>query len=572
VRGVVGELADEGELHRALATAFGEVLVVKIRVRQQPKKSWALCTFADTMSREAALNPSEWPTKILLTDHGIEFDHVDHHKARASTGAFGDVWRQTRAAISDAHDQQMQKQTWRKGIIDALVDSEPELEVLQGVQAEVDATVCKALVQHLQSANVMDDSLSQATRDELLERSLQHPSARSNLTDESGRKQRALRNQLRFYSFSDLVNKARTVEGPLMDQINECGTMGLAYEDVLQMLWQGLLKNEIIASVQRIEADVRHSALMRVARACGLEDSELMISEEQIRSRILALQLDSLVAPVAATDVLLPCSVALATSLGGKVPNNVDFCTTIQDILDENPDAVKANISGADGVLEGDGVHPIYDAMLTVLTDPYLTHFVVPQLESWLQLHTILDLSRSGEVPFCDLQGGLETACAPDIDIVQTSVMVAELLTCTKFVIRQRQLLQYVASIVVDDPDAIAAEDRLCLLSQLKSRMPRATYHCQEILHAEFTELNVSADRVSHAVQCRFNLPLLDSPLYALWKAAHSLVNAISAETRGDSLVLRKDLELRKQMNAFKSFIQQEIMTRCSHAMTWHVE
>eukprot|EP01044_Picomonas_judraskeda_P021099 COSAG03_NODE_4877_length_1407_cov_0.988532_2_plen_374_part_01 len=283
-------------------------------------------------------------------------------------------------------------------------------------------------------------------------------------------------------------------------------------------------------------------------------------------------RLDSLAEPSVATDVLLPCGVAVATSYGGKVPNNIDFCTTVRDILDENPDAIKASVEGADGDLAGADFHPIYDAMLTLLTDPYLTHFVVPQLEAWLRLHTILDLSRSGEVPFGDLQCGLETACAPEIDVVQTSVMVAELLTSTEFVIRQRQFLQDVASIVVDDPAAIAAENRLCMLSKLKNRLPEATYHCKQILQTEFTQFTLSADRVSHAVRCRFNLPSLDSLIYVLWKAAHSLVNAISAETRGDSLVLRKDPELRKQVNAFKSVIRQEVMSRCSHAMNSHVE
>jgi hypothetical protein len=574
VSGIAGRLEDERELQRTLAAAFGEVLVAKIRVRQRPQKSWGLCTFADAMSHDVALNSSDWPPAVsaLVAENGFAFDRVDHHKARASTGAFGDIWRQTRTAVSDAQSQKLRKQAWRTAAIDALVESEPDLVVVKSVQAEVDVAVCQALLQHLQSANVTGGRVSRATRGGLLELALQHPSARSKLTDETGRRQRALRKELRFYSFSELVDKARTVDGPLMDQLNECGTQGLVYEDVLQMLWHGLLKLELIASVQRLEADMRHSALLRVARACGLDNSELMVPREQIRSLILASRLDSLAEPSVATDVLLPCSVAVATSLGGKVPNNVDFCTTIQDILDENPDAVKANVEGADGDLASADVHPTYDAMLNLLTDPYLTHFVVPQLEAWLRLHTTLDLSRSGEVPFCDLQCGLETACAPDIDVVQTSVMVAELLTSTKFVIRQRQLLQDVASIVVDDSAAMAAEDRLCIISQLKNRFPEATYHCQEILQNEFTQFTMSADRVSHSIRCRFNLPSLDSFIYELWKAAHRLVNAISAETRGDSLVLRKNPELRKQVNAFKSVIQHEIMTRCSHAMNSHVE
>eukprot|EP01044_Picomonas_judraskeda_P024909 COSAG03_NODE_7034_length_973_cov_1.011442_2_plen_293_part_01 len=177
VSGIAGRLEDEGELQKTLAAAFGEVLEAKVRVRQRPQKSWGLCIFADKMSLDVALNSSQWPASVsaLVAEHGFAFDHVDHHKGRASTGAFGEVWRQTRTAISGAQAEKLAKQARRTATIDALVESQPELVVMKGVQAEVDAAVCEALLQHLQSANVTDGRVSRATRDELLALALQHP-------------------------------------------------------------------------------------------------------------------------------------------------------------------------------------------------------------------------------------------------------------------------------------------------------------------------------------------------------------------------------------------------------------
>lgn len=130
-----------------------------------------------------------------------------------------------------------------------------------------------------------------------------------------------------------------------------------------------------------------------------------------------------------------------------------------------------------------------------------------------------------GIVSLVDLKGGLEICCVPEIDIIQTSVMVAEVLTSVSTVMRQRVILEQAAALTVDDHRAepTSPERRHCLFSKIRQKLHLATYHCQELLPAEYGRICIAVEQVSHAVRHHQNLSHLDGPLYMLRTAARQV-------------------------------------------------
>eukprot|EP01043_Picozoa_sp_COSAG02_P008965 COSAG02_NODE_297_length_25355_cov_78.632998_16_plen_105_part_00 len=84
--------------------------------------------------------------------------------------------------------------------------------------------------------------------------------------------------------------------------------------------------------------------------------------------------------PQTVAGVLLPCGTCVAVSYGGKIPNNATFCETLVEQLDENPEAVDADIEFDPAALASNELHPTYDTLLTLLSDPFIQYIVVPQL------------------------------------------------------------------------------------------------------------------------------------------------------------------------------------------------
>jgi hypothetical protein len=127
--------------------------------------------------------------------------------------------------------------------------------------------------------------------------------------------------------------------------------------------------------------------------------------------------------------------------------------------------------------------HQEYERLLRILTDPYLLYVVLPQLESWQALFNIFDLKRNGRVSYSELNQGLCTSCSPEIEIIQNASMVKQLLNAMAFVAKEKELVELVIDLCVDNPPAFgsrASYTSVCRVTEVKKRSPSAVHHCLE--------------------------------------------------------------------------------------------
>eukprot|EP01046_Picozoa_sp_COSAG06_P028761 COSAG06_NODE_2616_length_6576_cov_9.041686_1_plen_2031_part_00 len=701
-----GELEQEGHLTKVMEESFGTVLVCKVRVRSQPQLSWALVTFASPRSRDEALL-EDGPTMSLLTeDHGLTCSIVDHHKARSSTGAFGEVWRECKEAISARDEQKLAQEAWRKKVVGELVKVEPEKSCLQSVHELARPAGRAILVTHLKTAGVDDVDGSQS-REELLKLACEHAAVPSDLCKPHSAALNKVWHELSLLSQSELLDRVRSLHTDWPESNAE-------WDALHEILWESELCVALEKELDRYEQRAVLSALIVKAQGAGVADAELSVNRENLLELILQTRLSDLCTPGDITEALTPCCVALADTLGGKIPYSLDFLRHLQDVLDENPDAVTIadgksfddgsgtdikpvftrvaplpnarvdddpdvdgtvglwlqkmspslakgwqrrwfvfhpsglvtyfnsskketaptpdlktqldlkhcsrittadllgstlqlhlpnrkvtlrveertfgstrmhnalrhmerifQVIGSNGglgpgndgsiqpITSEDDYHPAYMMVLKILTDPFLTYFVLPQMEAWQQIHTVLDLSRSGSVPFLDIKQGLQSCCSPDIDILQTKVQVEELLGSTRFVMLHQDMLTETAALTVDGPE-------LSVVSRIRRTLADASYYCQQVLSSEWYSLQVATERVGHTVQANDGVEHLDKYLFALWRAAREMAKAIGQNMQGNSLALQKDLALCQQLTEMKQELTREVLPRCTRAMDFH--
>jgi hypothetical protein len=302
-------------------------------------------------------------------------------------------------------------------------------------------------------------------------------------------------------------------------------------------------------------------------------EAELLVADDKLFALILETLLDDLCPAESTCNVLLPCCIAAAKALGGKLSNNVDLCAMIYDLVDENADAVLVSVDMSVYERSDSGLNPVYNALLATLTDPYLKHVVLPQLENWLELHAVLDFSRSGTVPLRDMRQGLQTSCARDIDIMQTSTMVDEVLESAVFVMRRRQILEETIALTVDNvtqlPDFPSG---LSTITQMQERLSNATFYCKALMSDGYDKFSVAIQRVAHSAATKRNIEKLDGLLFSLWVASRDLVNAISAQIWKEGHILAQNAELSAELVELKGCLQEDVMSKCTQIMDTHVE
>ena len=136
-------------------------------------------------------------------------------------------------------------------------------------------------------------------------------------------RQRALRKELRKLSHLQLLDRAKSLDDPLLDGLGS----DAPYDDILQAVWQGVLRRELTRAVRLQEESTRHAILLKRARSAGVPEEELIVPKEKLESAFLETKL--------------------------KVDS---------------------------AALASNELHPTYDALLTLLSDPFLQYIVVPQL------------------------------------------------------------------------------------------------------------------------------------------------------------------------------------------------
>ena len=79
--------------------------------------------------------------------------------------------------------------------------------------------------------------------------------------------------------------------------------------------------------------ECEHIALMSIrdrARALGISEDDLYLSDLGLRNLILEKQLSQLCDPAEVLECLLPFGFALSEGLGGKIPSSIDFCGQVR--------------------------------------------------------------------------------------------------------------------------------------------------------------------------------------------------------------------------------------------------
>jgi hypothetical protein len=642
IAGIEGELEKDGQLERLMAAAFGPVAAHEVRVRARPQKSWALLTFEDSTSHDAALDTANPAVSKLVSEHGISITAVDHTKARSSTGAFGDVWRRCRSAVSNASVARVARQSWRRQLIDSLVALEPRQTLLAQLEQEVREDVgLVSLQNHLKAVQSSQDpqyivrnaqaapsdvesGIRSSTKQERKEAAkqarksakkakkskgtevadsaanddgkdadpnravtfdvetgtygslralaLQHVDTQSAICDMLGKKQCAVRAELQGLSHQQLMTRARKLTDvrsvKLLEAVGAHGR-GLGREKLIRLVWHAELRCHMRQRLFDIEQKSKHHKLRTRANNCGIKALQVAKSSEELIELILDHILPDLCNPQDISSCLLPCLTAVAKTVGGKLPNNVHFIKSVQDVLQDDPDAVIAPLS-SDWAVENADQHPCFDRMLKLLTDPYLEHIVLPQIEHWFRIFSVVDLTRDGTTPFVELERGLQMACAPDIDIMQTSAMVSETVLSLKFAIRQREIVDQVLGLCFDDADAALESQRYCTVSQICRRLSDATYHCKELMSIKFNRLLNAADTAGHAALEGLHLPHLDAAVYKLCGAARALANAICDTLRSQAAHLHRNSPLLLQLSAFKYALLKQIVPMCNRIMDSH--
>jgi hypothetical protein len=382
----------------------------------------------------------------------------------------------------------------------------------------------------------------------------------------------------------------------------------------------GRKEKEATAQIERLT----YSFLLERARTCGVPSHETNVSDRIVKELILDRELHNLCKSTDLTDVLLPCAIAVADTMGGKLPQNLgSLCDRVSNLLDEESDAVdkaRAKVKTMFGTkkdqdmqedellrqedeampddkplqklgrlatqgaaieehtAEGEetetvALHPDYERLLNVLTDPYMLHIVLSQLDAWQMLFCIFDLRRRGTVALPELQQGLRTACSPEIDIVQTSNMVSELLSAMEFVIREKVFVQEIVALTVDSPSGLGsrpASSQDSRIRILRKSHTTALKYISATLPGLWQRFKAAVARVADVATHSKDMEDLDELLYGLRYVTHSLLKELRNREK-DPQVL-DDIYLQHQLQAFRSGLGCDVMKTCTRVMNAHAE
>lgn len=325
------------------------------------------------------------------------------------------------------------------------------------------------------------------------------------------------------------------------------------------------------------------SALQDCAERAGVAKEELVEAEgwgkskDVLLNQITEVRLSALCQPREIFDSLLPCGIAVAETLAGKLPSSIDFCARVRDLLEEDDMAVakarrqlrkeesewlqqvhidetdestefdradnggtqmQANASRSGTAISsayGDEIHPEYDRLLHLCTDPYLLHIVMPQMEAWQVLFNIFDLKRNGYVALSELQQGLSTACSPEIEIIQTATMVDELMKSMEFVVHEQSLVGKVIDLAVDDDPGFGsrlAKQQECTITRIKGTNPTAVRYCRDAFKYQWQAFVAAVRRIALACVTRSDLDGLDQLVYGLRFVTHTLTSMLNKHLR----------------------------------------
>jgi hypothetical protein len=103
-------------------------------------------------------------------------------------------------------------------------------------------------------------------------------------------RQRALRKELRKLSHLQLLDRAKSLDDPLLDGSGS----DAPYDDILQAVWQGVLRRELTRAVRLQEEITRHAILLKHARSAGVPEEELIVPKEKLESAFLETKLKDL--------------------------------------------------------------------------------------------------------------------------------------------------------------------------------------------------------------------------------------------------------------------------------------
>ena len=296
--------------------------------------------------------------------------HARGNAAGVSTETPLSAAKVSNGVVSAEDDAMVKQQAWREQAIDAIVAMEPEKQLLTDIRQSVNRVVCAELCDHLQRANMSDRRLQtiSGSREELMALALLHADVASALTCPHGTKQRAVRKALQKLSCAELMDAARSIDDQVVQKklaILGANRGHIEHDDLLQLVWFAQLQQHLTDTVSRREAEIRQCELVSRARRSGALEAELRLPRHDIFSLILETRLPDLCSAADVSQCLLPCLSAVAGTLGGKLPNNVDFVQCVQDLLDDDPEAVaidavkKINCEHSLDDDQGHTVHPV---------------------------------------------------------------------------------------------------------------------------------------------------------------------------------------------------------------------
>jgi Ca2+-binding EF-hand superfamily protein len=388
------------------------------------------------------------------------------------------------------------------------------------------------------------------------------------------------------------------------------------------------LSDEQKEELQELEGG-KYSAAVARAKALGISPDSIEAAagwaddKEGLRAQVYEAELADLCTKDDVMGLLFPCTIAVTTMVGGKLPSSLPFCKQVREMLDEDVQAVEE----ARGVIEAErkgekvdddatedvvveakishekheemitkflaaqeteqitaeSVHPEFDKLLGVLTDPYLVHIVLPQLESWQMLFNIFDLRRNGRVSYSELQQGLSTSCSPEIEIVQTSGQVQDLLNSMTFAVKEQELVDRVIGLCVDDPGGFGSREATssaCQITLLRKSNPSAVHHCADRFEREWKSFTRAVRQCAEGSITRSDLGNLDTAVYGLRYVTHTLTARIGDDLSGSDSeaqkLFHKTPGLREELFAFRRDLSTVIKETCtevldSHAQLYHL-
>eukprot|EP01047_Picozoa_sp_COSAG01_P013657 COSAG01_NODE_648_length_14530_cov_206.392281_1_plen_1001_part_00 len=455
--------------------------------------------------------------------------------------------------------------------------------------------ICVAHIEHVQDRPVRHDELDGLDDTALYD-------LVTNSRDANVRKEAAGSKILTHEKLVELALSSETVQHKTAEVKADIKRLTLEklHEQAVKM---GIAETELWKTKEELQTLILEKTLEDMVPATEITDTLLscaLVVCKETAGKVLACILLFLTFTIARACLSCRLEVLTITSALQQIPNTVDPVLEVRKILDDDGGVVRKmrdilrqrkgstwDISAQNEMDEmeesalpqkfkleeeaavewtEEGLHPDYHRLLCLLCDPYLVHIVIPQLEAWQTLFNIFDLKRTGNVIFSELEHGLATSCSPEIDLVQTTSTVQNLVDSMKFVLRENRLVKVVTDLVTNVFNEENGEFTISEVQRMRSSNPKAMRYLREEFTGLYSVFIGHVKRVADAVTTRDDLQNIDSHIYGLRYASLSLIKAL--RTAIPQLHHRPILE--EQLLRVRTALNGTIIKTCTLVMTCH--